>query len=59
MPVLTPIPGGFLHGRIIRIQGALSPSAQRYARYLDQVTFDIAMNIFYPFLRHSSVSIAG
>lgn len=30
MPVLTPIPGGFMHGKIIRIQGAVSHSAQRY-----------------------------
>ena len=30
MPVLTPIPGGFMHGKIVRIQGALSPAAQRY-----------------------------
>lgn len=31
MPLLTPIPGGFLHGKVIRIQGAVSHSAQRFA----------------------------
>lgn len=31
MPLLTPIPGGFLHGKVVRIQAALSHSAQRFA----------------------------
>lgn len=31
MPLLAPIPGGFMHGKIIRIQGSLSPNAQRFA----------------------------
>jgi len=31
LPLLTPIPGGFLHGKIIRINGSVGHSAHRFA----------------------------
>lgn len=31
MPLLTPIPGGFTYGKIIRVKGMLSPMPQRFA----------------------------